>query len=176
MRKDLGGRERPWRERKTLEGEEHLLKEAPLSLQTSLSLRELPPRAPALAERRFDSLCLVRVLLGEVFGWFGRCGFFIGCGFALIIGSLKEAEGLYGRNLCTILDFYRKMCYNKHAKQNFIRYSYRNMYFYFLVKTQIPFFRIPYTNIEKFCLATIGVVRFSVRQPHLMSHNEGFKK
>lgn len=83
------------------------------------------------------------------------------------IGKLKEAEGSYRRNLCTILDFYRKMCYNKHAKQNFIRYSYRNMYFYFLVKTQIPFFRIPYTNIEKFCLATIGVVRFSVRQPRL---------
>ena len=61
MRKTLEGKG------KTLEGEEHLLKEAPLSLQTSLSLRELPPRAPALAERRFDSLCSGRVLLGEVF-------------------------------------------------------------------------------------------------------------
>ena len=54
-----------------MEGEEHLLKEAPLSLQTSLSLRELPPRAPALAERKVVSLCSGRVLLGEVFcfGW-----------------------------------------------------------------------------------------------------------
>ena len=37
-----------------------------LSLQTSLSHRELPPRAPAHAERRFDSLYLGRVLSGEV--------------------------------------------------------------------------------------------------------------
>ena len=47
-------------------GESPLLKEGALSLQTSHSLRELPPRAPAHAERKFDSLCLARVLSGEV--------------------------------------------------------------------------------------------------------------
>ena len=47
------------------------LKDGVLSLQTSLSHRELPPRAPAPAERRFGSLCMARVLLGEVF-YFGR--------------------------------------------------------------------------------------------------------
>ena len=50
-----------------MEGESPLLKEGALSLQTSLTHRELPPRAPAHAERRFDSLCLGRVLSGEVF-------------------------------------------------------------------------------------------------------------
>ncbi len=49
-----------------MEGESPLLKDGALSLQTSLSHRELPPRAPAHAERRFDSLCLARVLSGEV--------------------------------------------------------------------------------------------------------------
>ena len=50
-----------------MEGEEHLLKEAPLSLQTSLTLRELPPSAPARAGRKVVSFCLGRVRLGEVF-------------------------------------------------------------------------------------------------------------
>ena len=43
------------------------LKDGALSLQTSLSHRELPPRAPACTWQRFVLLCTVRVLLGEVF-------------------------------------------------------------------------------------------------------------
>ena len=62
-----------------MEGEGRLLKEASLPLQTSPTLRELPPKAPALAERRFVLLCSGRVLLGEVLGWFGRWRFFAAC-------------------------------------------------------------------------------------------------
>ena len=54
-----------------MEGESPLLKEGALSLQTSLSHRELPPRAPDGTWQRVVSLCTVRVLLGEVF-CFGR--------------------------------------------------------------------------------------------------------
>ena len=45
----------------------HPPKGGPFSLQASLILPELPPRVPALAERKFGSLCFLRVLLGEVF-------------------------------------------------------------------------------------------------------------
>ena len=51
-----------------MEGEGHLLKEAPLSLQTSHTLRELPPSAPARAGRKVVSFCMGRVRLGEVWG------------------------------------------------------------------------------------------------------------
>ena len=54
-----------------MEGESPLLKDGALSLQTSLSHRELPPRAPVCTWQRVVSLCTVRVLLGEVF-CFGR--------------------------------------------------------------------------------------------------------
>ena len=50
-----------------MEGESPLLKDGALSLQTSHSHRELPPRAPACTGQRFVLLCTVRVLLGEVF-------------------------------------------------------------------------------------------------------------
>ena len=70
-------RGRPWREKAPPFGGEFnaakplsadfALQNRRFSLQTSLNLPELPPRAPALAERRFDSLCSGRVLLGEVF-------------------------------------------------------------------------------------------------------------
>gem|GEM_PF-7036818 len=40
-----------------MEGENPVLKDGVLSLQTSLNLPELPPRAPAPAKRRFDSQC-----------------------------------------------------------------------------------------------------------------------
>jgi len=53
-----------------------------LSLQTSLSSRNFPPRAPAYAVRSFVSLCMGRVLLGESFCRLGRWGIFAGCGFA----------------------------------------------------------------------------------------------
>ena len=52
-----------------MEGEGRLLKEASLSLQTSHTLRELPPRAPALTWQRVVSLCMMRVLSGEVFSF-----------------------------------------------------------------------------------------------------------
>ena len=57
---------RPWRERAPSFGE------GALSLQASLSHRELPPRAPAHAGRKFGSLRLVRVLVGEVFWLIGE--------------------------------------------------------------------------------------------------------
>ena len=48
------------------------MKDGALPLQTSLSHRELPPRAPACTWQRFVSLCTVRVLSGEVFvAWGG---------------------------------------------------------------------------------------------------------
>ena len=50
-----------------MEGESPLLKEGALSLQTSLTHRELPPRAPAFSWQRVVSFRMVRVLLGEVF-------------------------------------------------------------------------------------------------------------
>ena len=70
-KEDLGGRRDP-----LSEGESNAAK--PLSadfasqnrrfsLQTSLILPELPPTAPALAWKKFVSLCMVRVLFGEVF-------------------------------------------------------------------------------------------------------------
>ena len=70
----MGGR--PWRERAPSFGE------VALSLQTSLSHRELPPSAPAFAWQRFDSFCFERVLSGEVRSLDGRCKFFTWRGFA----------------------------------------------------------------------------------------------
>ena len=57
--------------RKTLEGEEHLLKEAPLSLQTSLSLRELPHKTPTMTRAK---ICFAFLMVGVLWGsfWFGR--------------------------------------------------------------------------------------------------------
>ena len=45
------------------------MKEDSLSLQTSHTLRELPPRAPALTWQSVVSLCMMRVLSGEVFSF-----------------------------------------------------------------------------------------------------------
>ena len=56
-----------------MEGESPLLKDGALSLQTSLTHRELSPSAPACAVRRFVSLCMMRVHLGKVFA-FGEVG------------------------------------------------------------------------------------------------------
>ena len=72
-------------EGKTLEGEGPLLKDGSLSLQTSLFLRELPPSAPAHAERRVVSLCLERVRLGEVFVVLGGIDFLQGAAIAPIL-------------------------------------------------------------------------------------------
>ena len=55
------------RKGKTLEAQEPLFRRGVPTLQTSLTSRELPPTAPALAWQKFVSLCMVRVLLGEVF-------------------------------------------------------------------------------------------------------------
>ena len=65
---------------KTLEGESPLLKEGALSLQTSLTHRELPPRAPAFSWQRVVSLCMARVLLGEAFCRLGRYRVLAKCG------------------------------------------------------------------------------------------------
>ena len=84
------------RREKTLEGEGCLLKEASLSPQTSHSLRELPPRAPALTWQRVVSLCMMRVLSGEVFCRFGEVEIFCGvrlrtrfvCGMRFVVDAL----------------------------------------------------------------------------------------
>ena len=73
-----------------MEGESPLLKDGALSLQTSLTHRELSPSAPALTWRRFDSLCLGRVHFGKVFV-FGEVRFFAECGFALFLWGVREA-------------------------------------------------------------------------------------
>ena len=52
---------------KTLEGESPLLKEGALSLQTSLSHRELSHRTPLLQERKFVSLFVTAGFCGKVF-------------------------------------------------------------------------------------------------------------
>ena len=57
--------------RKTLEAQRPPFRRGFSTLQASLPLPELSPRAPAHAVRRFVSLCSGRVFLGEVF-WFGR--------------------------------------------------------------------------------------------------------
>ena len=57
---------------KTLEAQDPLFRRGGPTLQTSLTSRELPPRAPAFAWRKFLSLCFGRVLLGEVFISGGR--------------------------------------------------------------------------------------------------------
>ena len=72
-----------------MEGESPVLKDGALSLQTSLSHPELPPRAPAHAERRFDSLCLARVLLGEVL-LFRAGGDFFRVRLSRPIGGVRE--------------------------------------------------------------------------------------
>ena len=51
------------------------MKEASLSLQTSHTLRELPPRAPAFSWQRVVSFRIVRVHLGKVFVVWGGAEF-----------------------------------------------------------------------------------------------------
>ncbi len=59
-----------------MEGESPLLKEGALSLQTSLSHRELSHRTPLLQERKFVSLLWWRGSVGKFFCRIGRCGIF----------------------------------------------------------------------------------------------------
>ena len=59
-----------------MEGESPLLKEGALSLQTSLSHRELSHRTPPLQERKFVSLFVTAGFCGKVFFRIGRCGIF----------------------------------------------------------------------------------------------------
>ena len=81
--------------RKTLEAQETLFRRGFPTLQASLTFPELPPRAPAFAERKFGSLCSLRVLLGEVFCRIGRCESFAECGFALVSQVECDQTGLY---------------------------------------------------------------------------------
>ena len=89
-----------------MEGEELLLKEAPLSLQTSHTLRELPPSAPARAGRKVVSFCLGRVRLGEVFGWIGRCGAVKSAAIAFVWLEMKILwlSGLKSYGYCGIME------------------------------------------------------------------------
>ena len=59
-----------------MEGESPLLKAGALSLQTSLSHRELSHRTPLLQERKFVSLLWWRGSVGKFFCRIGRCGIF----------------------------------------------------------------------------------------------------
>ena len=69
------------------------------TLQTSLTLPELPPRAPAYAVRRFVSLCFGRVFLGEVFGvWAGGANSLHGAASHPI--CRQEAFGDYALRKC----------------------------------------------------------------------------
>ncbi len=70
-----------------MEGERVLLKENPLSLQTSLTPENFP-HVPPLTKRKVVSLSESGGDLGEVFCRFGRCGFVAGCGYrTLFVGG-----------------------------------------------------------------------------------------
>ena len=64
------------------------------TLQTSLTHPELPPRAPALTWRRFDSFCLRAGTLGGSFCRFGRLNSFTKCGYRTLFvgGYLRNAS------------------------------------------------------------------------------------
>ena len=80
---------------KTLEGESPLLKEGALSLQTSLSHRELSHRTPLLQERKFVSLFVTAGFCGKVFlsDWEVR-DFLQGAAIALFlwVGNIYETH------------------------------------------------------------------------------------
>ena len=71
-----------------MEGESPLLKDGALSLQTSLSHRELSHRTPLLQERKFVSLFVTAGFCGKVFFGLGGAGFSAGCGYrTLFVGG-----------------------------------------------------------------------------------------
>ena len=68
-----------------MEGESPLLKEGALSLQTSLSHRELSHRTPLLQERKFVSLFVTAGFCGKVFFGLGGRDFLQGAAIALVL-------------------------------------------------------------------------------------------
>ena len=77
-----------------MEAQEPLFRRGVPTLQTSLTSRELPPRAPACTWQRFVLLCTVRVLLGEVFLLVWEVWFFEACGYrTLFVRGARSEEG-----------------------------------------------------------------------------------
>ena len=60
------------------------------TLQTSLTLRELPRRTPPFRERKVVSLSFCGVLWGSFLG-LGGAVFFTVCGFALVLWEHNDA-------------------------------------------------------------------------------------
>ena len=79
-----------------MEGERVLLKENPLSLQTSLTPENFP-HVPPLTKRKFVSLFKSGGVMGEVFCLSGRCGLVVECGFAhvLWVGCVGRAYAFH---------------------------------------------------------------------------------
>ena len=112
-----------------MEGEGRLLKEASLSLQTSHTLRELPPRAPAFSWQRVVSFRMVRVLLGEVFVVWGGTEFWQSAASrsfcvwgAVGYNALHERRALYCRERpmcrsvsieCNLVTCRSALCYGR---------------------------------------------------------------
>ena len=82
-------------EGKTLEGESPLLKDGALSLQTSLTHRELPPYPRLLRSDHLFRFLRVAGIWGKFFG-FGREVFFSECGYRarLVRGARNDMRGI----------------------------------------------------------------------------------
>ena len=93
-----------------MEGEGRLLKEASLSLQTSHSLRELPPRAPAFSWQRVVSFRMVRVLLGEVFVVWGGTEFWQSAAVAPVwcVGCVRFCKRCASADLSPLISRLRR--------------------------------------------------------------------
>ena len=86
-----------------MEGESPLLKDGALSLQTSLSHRELPP-----CPRRFRSENLFRILRaagtwGKFWGLVGRCEYFIWCGCRTRLAGVGRVGRVYDFRKCRLI-------------------------------------------------------------------------
>ena len=86
-----------------MEGESPLLKEGALSLQTSLSHRELPP-----CPRRLRSENLFRILRaagtwGKFWGLVGRCECFIWCGCRPRLAGVGRVGRVYDFRKCRLI-------------------------------------------------------------------------
>ena len=77
--------------KKTLEAQGDPFRRGLPTLQTSLTLPELPPKTPPLCERKFCFALRGGGVLGGSFCCFGRCGFAAGCGYrARLVGGMRE--------------------------------------------------------------------------------------
>ena len=93
-----------------MEGEGRLLKEASLSLQTSHTLRELPPRAPAFSWQRVVSFRMVRVLLGEAFVVWGGTEFWQSAAVAPVwcVGCVRFCKRCASADLSPLISRLRR--------------------------------------------------------------------